>query len=125
MAQGIPMPARRCSASAIRYSGRLTPSLAMAANVWHWARSRPRGRPLIMHDQFVSARRDESGHRNHLRKRPTMRLQQAVAVALAFFGFIASARAAEKLGIVMLHGKQGVPEQLEAYDGPLGALGHF
>ena len=54
-----------------------------------------------------------------------MRLKQAVAVALAFFGFVASARAAEKLGIVMLHGKQGVPEQLEAYDGPLGALGHF
>ena len=54
-----------------------------------------------------------------------MRLKRAVAMALALFGFVASASAAERLGIVMLHGKQGVPEQLEAYDGPLGALGHF
>jgi len=46
-------------------------------------------------------------------------------VALALFGLVASASAAEKLGIVMLHGKQGVAEQLEAYDGPLGAQGYL
>src|SRR5882757_1034863 len=56
--------------------------------------------------------------------RARTRLVVAV-VALAFFGLVASASAAEKLGIVMLHGKQGVPEQLEAYDEPLGAQGHF
>jgi pimeloyl-ACP methyl ester carboxylesterase len=58
-------------------------------------------------------------------KRLAMRPNRADAMALAFFGFVASANATEKLGIVMLHGKQGVPEQLEAYDGPLGALDYL
>ena len=51
-------------------------------------------------------------------------MRAPAAAVLALCGFVAPAGAAEKLGVVMLHGKQGVIEQLQAYDGPLAALGH-
>jgi pimeloyl-ACP methyl ester carboxylesterase len=62
---------------------------------------------------------------NHLSQAPTMRAKQAILVTLALLLLACPAAAHDRLGIVMLHGKQGVPEQLQSYDAPLAALGHL
>jgi pimeloyl-ACP methyl ester carboxylesterase len=52
--------------------------------------------------------------------------RRVLLVALALAALAGSpAVAAERFGVVMLHGKQGLPRQLESYDAPLAVLGHL
>jgi len=52
-----------------------------------------------------------------------MRLLQVVCVALATFGFCYSAPAQERIGIVLMHGKDGLPGQLTPLADALTAAG--
>jgi len=52
-----------------------------------------------------------------------MRAMQAIAATLALTGLACTATAGERLGVVLIHGKNGSPRQLELYDRPLAELG--
>ena len=53
------------------------------------------------------------------------RVVRSLAAAVLLLGAAAGSRvlAADKLGVVLMHGKHGLPEQLALYDAPLASLG--